>query len=381
MSPRGLHYLTPPSHTTVGSVPSCFVVAVAVRSLGASLVVALAATAVACSSQTATAPRASSATTAATTTALPTTTSVEPGPPVTTAAPTTTVAPTTTTTTMPPTPPKLPARVDSPVAGDGTWSVAMTLKKQPVVWTTHYHPLPYDQSIIGSAAAIDQRSLQAALYNGPLIPGESGWVNGRRVQSPAVPWLIAAFNGGFQLAHITGGYMAEGRTIQKLRPGQATLAVSNKGKVVLGAYGFGIKDDGSWKGIFQNLYPVVQNGEVSIDSYHVWWGADLGDVRIVPRSGVCTTKNGLLMYVYVAKVDIRPFADAMVNMGCDFGMELDINGTWPQFATYTNFATLLPRDGQLLDQRMRGPNRYLIGSEKSFIAFFDPTRLPPYVVS
>jgi hypothetical protein len=147
--------------------------------------------------------------------------------------------------------------------------------------------------------------------------------------------------------------------------------------VALGVFGLDIVDDGRWKSIFQNLFPVVQHGKVSIDSYHVWWGANDGDVRDVVRSGVCTRRDGRLMYVYAAPVDIRPFAESMVAMGCEFGMELDINGLWPQFATYTNFGTLLARQGTPLDPRMRIPNRYLRGSEKNFVAFFDRAHPPP----
>ncbi|MEI8239626.1 MAG: hypothetical protein WCI22_09405 [Actinomycetota bacterium] len=234
--------------------------------------------------------------------------------------------------------------------------------------------------MIASAAIIDQTSLSGVLYNGPLIPGQTGWSNGRRVQPQAAPWLVAAFNGGFQLAHINGGYKTEGRVVAPLKVGQATLAISTSGQVSIGVFGFDIKDDGSWKSIFQNLFPVVQDAKVSIDAYHVWWGADIGDRRVVPRSGVCTTIDSHLMFVYAAPVDIRPFADTMVAMGCRFGMELDMNGTWPHFATYSNFGTLLPRVGQLLDPRMRNPNRYLTSSEKSFIAFFDRTHLPSGII-
>jgi hypothetical protein len=246
-----------------------------------------------------------------------------------------------------------------------------------VIWTTSFHPFVDRPAIVASAAIVDQRSLTATLYNGPVIPGLTGWTNGPRVQPRSAPWLVAAFNGGFKFEHNKhGGYKTEGRTVEQLKNGQATLAISNDGTVALGSFGVDIVDDGHWKSIFQNLFPVVQDGRVSIDSYHVWWGANDGDVREVARSGVCIRSDGRLMYVYAALVDIRPLAESMVAMGCRFGMELDINGLWPQFATYTNFATLLPRNGQLLDPRMRIANRYLRGSEKNFIAFFDREHPP-----
>ena len=260
--------------------------------------------------------------------------------------------------------------------------MTVSLHDRPVIWSTQVHPFAEHPEIMASAAVVDQRSLTASLYNGPIIPGLAGWTNGRRVQPAATPWLVAAFNGGFKLEHNKlGGYVTEGRVVEPMKVGQATLAISTDGEITLGVFGFDIVDDGHWKSMFQNLYPVVQDGKVSIDSYHVWWGANDGDVRDVARSAVCTRADGRLMYVYVTPVDIRPLADAMVAFGCRFGMELDINGLWPQFDTYTNFATQLPRHGVPLDPRMRVPNRYLVWSEKSFIAFFDPTRLPAGVVS
>lgn len=286
-----------------------------------------------------------------------------------------------TTTTTDPTPTAIALVGTAASADEGRWSVMFSLDDRPVVWSTHLHPFAGVPTVIAAGAVVDQRSLTAALYNGPVIPGLTGWTNGRQVQPAAAPWLVAAFNGGFKLEHNKrGGYVTEGRIVAPMQLGQATLAISNEGQVSLGVFGTDIVDDGSWKSMFQNLYPVVQDGKVSIDSYHVWWGANDGDVRDVTRSGVCTRDDGRLMYVWATPVDIRPFADTMVTMGCRFGMELDINGIWPQFATYTGFATQLPRQGQVLDRRMRVPNRYLRWSEKNFVAFFDRRQLPPGVV-
>ena len=60
-------------------------------------------------------------------------------------------------------------------------------------------------------------------------------------------------------------------------------------------------------------------------------------------------------------------------------MQLDMNGTWPRFATFNGFGTT-HRTGVLLDRRMDLPNRYLTGSNKDFIALFDPSTLPAGVV-
>ena len=70
----------------------------------------------------------------------------------------------------------------------------------------------------------------------------------------------------------------------------------------------------------------------------------------------------------------------MINIGCVKAMQLDINGTWPQFCTYKGFGTNR-RLGLPIDSRMTNPNRYVVRSAKDFIAFFDPATLKPGVLA
>jgi hypothetical protein len=78
----------------------------------------------------------------------------------------------------------------------------------------------------------------------------------------------------------------------------------------------------------------------------------------------------------VGPVDAPRLGRALVSIGCVRAMQLDINGTWPAFVTFT------PNDtgqlhGPFLDQRMGGnPNRYLTGSSREFFALFDASKVP-----
>ena len=56
-------------------------------------------------------------------------------------------------------------------------------------------------------------------------------------------------------------------------------------------------------------------------------------------------------------------------------MQLDINGNWPHFSTYSNFGAG-SRYGKPLDVRMGDPQRFLKGYDKDFFALFDPKSLP-----
>ena len=284
------------------------------------------------------------------------------------------------TTTTDPTPAALATPVDPVIEGEGQWRPLVSLGGVPVIWATSVRPLSDYGSVVATAAAIDTERLHAGLFNGPLIPGKRGWNNGSSVMKAAVPSLVATFNGGFRMEHFKGGYITEGRTIRKMRDNEATLAIDRNGRLVLGVWGKDLRDDGTWVSLRQNLPPVVMDGEVSIKKFPgTYWGDDFHNVTFTYRSAVCSLADGRLMYVAVGKVDIELLGKALVSMGCITGMQLDINGNWPSFATYEGFG-LAKRTPVLLDKRMGNPRRYLRKSDKDFFAFFDPATLPNGIV-
>jgi len=285
-----------------------------------------------------------------------------------------------------PAPASLLRRVASAPSTDGRWNPRVALHGHTVVWVTHYHPFASSPSTIASAAVVDQFSLKAGLFNGAQVPGGYAWHNGSVVMPAAKPWLVAAFNGGFLFKHMyQSGYKTEGRMMKPLINGTATLAISKSGLVKVGLLGIDFRDDGTWKSIRQNLPALVMSGKnVTYTHPYIVWGVNDGTTvaqkTITNRSAICTRADTRLMYVFVGNVAVGTFADALVTMGCRFAMELDINGTWPQFATYTGFGTFT-RNGVPIDSRMTNVNRYVTSSQKDFIAFFDRATLPAGVVA
>jgi hypothetical protein len=265
--------------------------------------------------------------------------------------------------------------------GTGQWKATSSLGGVPVMWTASFTIPGTSPAVTVSAAEFDQTRLHAALFNGNQLPGGGPWTNGDHVSTAALPSLVAAFNGGFLFQHIRGGYFSEGTTAKTLTAGQATLGVRSDGRLVLGVYGRDITNDGSYVSLRQNLPPIVDRGKPSSGQYPgTYWGNDFHNVWDTYRSAVCNRSDGRLMYVVIGNVNVAPFASDLAAMGCVTAMELDINGHWPQFAWYRGFGTA-NRNGVLLDPRMTKPNRYLNGSEKDFIALFDPATLPPGAVS
>jgi hypothetical protein len=265
----------------------------------------------------------------------------------------------------------LPAR-----QGEGTFSAVADVGGVPVVWTTRVRPIAGDPTVEASVAVVDPTKLKAALFNGPVVPGGGPWKNSDHVSAAAVPALVAAFNGGFEFPDFTGGYMTEGRVVRRLTNDQATLGIRADGSIAIGVFGRGMSADGTWVSLRQNLPPLVLAGKVAIDQFPgTRWGGNYHGVTVTNRSAICTRADGRLMYLMIGPLQIRPFAAALASLGCQTAMELDINGTWPQFATYTNPGTQ-HRAGTPIDPRMSNPNRYLTSSKKDFVALFDPSTLP-----
>lgn len=229
-------------------------------------------------------------------------------------------------------------------------------------------------------ATYDPNKVRAALFNGTEVPGGRGWKNSSKVTGAAEKYLVGSFNGGFRFEHHPGGYVTEGRTVKPMRKGYATFGVRADGTSTVGVWGKDMTDDEEWLSLRQNLPPLVYDGKVVYHTYDdVDWGKDHDNKLYNFRSAVCLRTDGLIMYVAVGKVNIAMLADTLVVAGCSTAMELDINGTWPNFAVYTKFGTTT-RTGRKIDTRMGDPQRHLNGSTKDFIALFDTATLPAGLV-
>ena len=177
-----------------------------------------------------------------------------------------------------------------------SWKPRLTTDGRTELWTLSFHPLTSEPSVTLSAAVFDPSMLTAALFNGTGTPGGTGWRNGDRLPSAAVPALRIAFNGGFLFKHIAGGYVTEGRVAKKLANGQATIAIAADGRLSIGVLGSDITNDGSWVSLRQNLPPIVENGASSISRYPgTYWGDNFGHVLENFRSALCTREDGRLM--------------------------------------------------------------------------------------
>ena len=193
-------------------------------------------------------------------------------------------------------------------------------------------------------AWMDTRLLSARLYRARSALAAALQVHraDRRAQAAT---LVAAFNGGFKMKDARGGYYTEGRLIDRLRPGAASLVIYADGSVNIGAWGSDVTMTRRVVSVRQNLGPLVADGlptPAAAGNSHAWvstCGAHscAGSVPGLEhqwRTGIGITANGALVYAAAPSLDPLQLAELLVRAGAVRGMQLDINPFWPDFVTY-----------------------------------------------
>jgi len=256
--------------------------------------------------------------------------------------------------------------------GLGIWQpTGRLVGGKAAVYTTLLVP-PGDTKRAG-IAWMDTSLLSARLYSGSLSPGGGPYKYTAPVAPAAASSLVAAFNGGFQMKDAHGGYYTEGRMVRPLVRGAASLVIYADGAVTIGAWGSDVTMRPSVVAVRQNLFPLVVNGQpaarATTRTWRVWGGTcpcgpGLHGSEQQLRSGLGVTADGALVYVVGPGLTPVEVADLLVRAGAVRGMELDINPTWPVFASFkpaTAGGVAAPANGVQLTNTARGP-----------ATFFDP---------
>jgi Phosphodiester glycosidase len=260
----------------------------------------------------------------------------------------------------------LPFPGTSAYGGEGAWQPAGRLVAgKPAVYETLLVP-PGGTKRAG-IAWMDTSLLTARLYSGSVSPGGGPYKYTAPVAPAAAGSLVAAFNGGFKMKDAHGGYYTEGRMIRPLVPGAASLVIYADGAVTVGAWGSDVTMTPSVVAVRQNLYPLVVNGEpsarASTRTWRVWGGTcpcgpGLHGSDFQWRSGLGVTADGALVYVAGPLLTPPQVAALLVRAGAVRGMELDINPSWPVFASFKPAAAdglAAPSNGTRLIDTSLGP--------------------------
>ncbi|MGH9105180.1 MAG: phosphodiester glycosidase family protein [Acidimicrobiales bacterium] len=315
-----------------------------------------------------------SGTTAAPRTTSPRLTTTSPRLTTTSRPPATTVPRLTTTSRTPTTTPTDPIGLPRPVPvrlvvhpalpREGQWEPTGPLVDGvPAMYVAQFRADNIYTSQITSAVWIDTKLLHLKLVPGSTEPGGS-WAHPPYVTRAELPYLAAAFNGGFRFQDAKGGIYLEGKTPFRLLPGAASIVIYKDGQVNIGAWGDGVTMGPHVQSVLQNAVLLVDNGHLAPSATYTdntIWGYTLGGGYVVPRSGLGITADGALVYVAGPALTARSLAESLQRAGAIKALTLDINPEWVTF----NFYSHAPEDRshvtgtKLYPDMQRSADRYI----------------------
>jgi len=217
-------------------------------------------------------------------------------------------------------------------------------------------------------------SVSYVLHNGSVDPGKllaAKVAAGPKITGTSRTRLLAAFNGGFLLKSLAGGYEQEGQVARPLRAGLASLVIDKSGRARVGVWGSGVPAPGEdVYSVRQNLWLLVSGGQPTKQSARWWrWGGTIGNQEYVARSALGENAAGDLMYAAGMSTTPADLASALAGAGATAAMELDINPEWVQL-------DVAGRPGGPLRAAIPGQHRpagqYLSGWTRDFIAVLAP---------
>lgn len=229
-------------------------------------------------------------------------------------APTATTAPATPTATAPPAP-----------GGTVAW--------RPEGRSAASRPLVYRGNVNGVEVAwIDPQLTRPVFVPGTGDPG-GPWSWGGQVAPEVRGQLVAAFNGGFKMGDVAGGWFHDGRTLKTLVPGQASLVIYADGRAVVGEWGRDVDLGPDVVSVRQNLALLVDGGApVPAAGNPGAWGGSVAGVATA-RSGAGVDASGALVLAQ-ARVSPQGLAEALAAAGALRAMQLDINPDWTTLVLY-----------------------------------------------
>jgi hypothetical protein len=221
-------------------------------------------------------------------------------------------------------------------------------------------------------------SVSYVLHNGSVDPGKllAGKVTaGPKITGPSRARLLAAFNGGFLMKSLAGGYEQEGHVAKPLRKGLASLVIDKSGAARVGVWGSGVPAAGEdVYSVRQNLWLLVSGGQPTKESARWWrWGGTIGHQEYVARSALGENAAGDLMFAASMSASPADLASAMAGAGATNAMELDINPEWVQLDVAGQPGGTLHAS---LPGQHRPANQYLTGWTRDFIAVLAPATAP-----
>ena len=172
----------------------------------------------------------------------------------------------------------------------------------------------------------------------------------------------------------------QGVTLVPFRDNLATLVLYRDGAVKIGSWGRDLALDPDVLVARQNCPLLVDSGNINPDvnnESRAEWGYTVRNLDTTWRSGVGITQDRrFLIYAAGPSLTVESLARALQQAGAYYAMQLDINGYYTRFATYTpasNTARFPVTADRLLNQMTVPQALFLTPYDRDF--FYITTRV------
>jgi hypothetical protein len=178
--------------------------------------------------------------------------------------------------------------------------------------------------------SFDQRLLELRLHSGTIDAGTRGWRFGPSLGGAERRRLVAAFNGGFKLSTVSGGFESYGRVAAGLTDGLGSIVTYSDGSTDIGSWRHGVPALGRHVvSVRQNLHLLIAGGRLAASTGCLsCWGATLGGVTDPARSALGITADGRLIWVGGEHLTVAALGNTLLSARVVRAVELDINPEW-----------------------------------------------------
>lgn len=267
------------------------------------------------------------------------------------------------------------ASADLPALGHtadnaGWHPVAWKSGAAPLLYTAMLQPDPLHLSVIADAALVRSSAVQAHLVAGTVEP--PGFHSSGQIPAAQLPAVVAAFNSGLRLSAQAGGFVLNGAVLRGLIDGKASVAIDDRGRMMIGQWGRDFQMTPHIRAVRQNLALIVDHGRVADGLDHNadrLWGDAGTQHQFTWRSGLGVTAGGDVIYVAGDKLTLSTLAAALVQAGATTGMELTIHAGDEFFASWQADPAGIPRPHRLMTAMVGPPDRFIRPDQEDFFYF------------
>jgi hypothetical protein len=269
--------------------------------------------------------------------------------------------------------PLAPLGDKSPLPGEGNWHTVVSARGRPAVQVAALRPDGQHTSFVVGVLRMDPTLVRGELRPGTTDPGGT-WRTSSAVTANEMRSIAVVFNGGFRLTDPSHpGYYSQGRTVDRLVDGEASLVLHANGAADVGSWNREVRMAPDVVSVRQNLVPLVDGGELNqtcATGGTREWGATIGQAAFINRSGFGVTASGVEVYVAGPALSVCTLGRILQDAGVVRGMELDINPDWVSGAYFHSQPSGLPQGFKLFPDEKVSPRRYFQPSSRDWFAWF-----------